>query len=78
MGTDSDIKEIKKGKNINNFKHQSIQQNTQNQENVPVQQSNYESSNNESNIYLTNQILNQPKDENNFEKTDYISKYNDN
>ena len=78
MGSDSDTKEIKKGKNINNFKHQNIQQNTQNQQNVSGQQLNYESSNNGSNIYLNNQILNQPKDGSNFEKIDNISKYNDN
>lgn len=95
MGSDSDTKE--KTKEINNLNHQSPQQNTNSesykyQQNVPPQQFNKETSNQESNHFHTNQINqseykyssenenlpNQSKDGNNFEKTDYISKYSEN
>ena len=78
MGSDSDIKEQKnKGQNINNF--------------IPPQQVNYQPSNigedryqfNQNNLIENNSssdnlnILNNAKNENNFEEKDFISKYND-
>jgi len=95
MGSDNDTNEKKQ--EINNFNHQSPQpnansENYKHQQNVPAQQLNYGSSNQESTNSPTNQmnhsedkyssenenLPNQSKDGNNFEKTDYISKYNEN
>ena len=95
MGSDNDTNEKKQ--EINNFNHQSPQpnansENYKHQQNVPAQQLNYGSSNQESTNSPTNQmnhsedkyssenenLPNQSKDGNNFEKTDYISKYSEN